>query len=107
MSPPDVPEDFRRSLTDWSRRPPGASAAEARRRVAARLRPEVARPTSRLLAAAAAVVTLAGVWLAARADRFHEIPPPSAPQVSEASPPMVVMRLSSGTTLYVTLPSKP
>jgi hypothetical protein len=63
-----------------------------------------------LLAAAAAAVTLAGVWLAARADRFQHIAPPPAAQSSpgpEAAAPMVVMRLSSGTTLYVTLTPKP
>ena len=109
MNPSALPEDFRRSLTAWARRPPATSPRDARRRVAARLRPVVSPPRTRLLAAAAAAVTLAGIWRAARADRIHEPAPGLATsQIAAPAPaPMVVMRLSSGTTLYVTLPAKP
>lgn len=109
MNPSALPEDFRRSLTAWARRPPVISPSGARRRVVERLRPAVSPPRTRLLAAAAAAVTLAGVWLAARADRVHQPAPglATSPIAAPAAAPMVVMRLSSGTTLYVTLPTKP
>lgn len=103
--PNDLPESLRRELAEWTRRPPSASPAEARRRVAARLRPEAVRPRTRLLAAAAAAVALAGVWLAGRADRFAAFVPAGVHEAAPAATPVVVMRLSSGTTLYVTLSS--
>jgi hypothetical protein len=115
-----LPEDWRREARAWADAPPRRTAthAAARARAAAGLFPHrrhgLAHRPRRVAVFAAAALALA-VWVGGElARRAVEAPPPSPARSAMASTPhpaepvaatrTVVIRLASGTPLYVILP---